>query len=286
MKLLRRSNAISPCLNAARRVLPQPAFKTMDLELNGKVAVITGSSRGIGKYIAMRLAEEGCRVALCARGGDELEQARRKIEESGRSVLTLTSDLTETGEPERLIAETIGTFGRLDILINNVGGNRRKAFEETTDDDWDEIINLNFGSHVRCSRAAIPHMKAQGGGAIVFISSIFGREAGGPGLSIYNSTKSALISLAKIMALELAQHGIRVNSVAPGSIRFPGGSWDRRLREQPERMRKFIETNLPIGRFGTAEEVADVVAFLVSSRASLVTGACLNVDGGQSRSLI
>lgn len=258
----------------------------MDLDLSGKVAVVTGSSRGIGKFIAMRLAEEGCRVTLCARGGDELEQARREIEESGGSVLTVTSDLTRTGEPRRLIDETIDTFGQLDILVNNVGGNRRKAFEETTDADWEDIIELNFGSHVRCSRAAIPHMKAHGGGAIVFISSIFGREAGGPGLSIYNSTKSALISLAKIMALELAQDGIRVNSVAPGSIRFPGGSWDRRVREQPERMKEFIETNLPIGRFGTAEEVADVVAFLVSSRASLITGACLNVDGGQSRSLI
>jgi 3-oxoacyl-[acyl-carrier protein] reductase len=141
-------------------------------------------------------------------------------------------------------------------------------------------------SHVRASRAAVPAMKEAGGGVILFVTSIFGREAGGKGLALYNTTKSALISVAKIMALELAADGIRVNSIAPGSIRHPGGSWDRRCLEDPEGMAKFVETNLPIGRFGTAEEVADVVAFLASDRASLVTGACLNVDGGQSRSLI
>lgn len=258
----------------------------MDLELSEKVALVTGSSRGIGKYIAKRLLEEGCRVTICARGEDELERTRDEFEAAGGSVLAVETDLTSSGEPQRLVDATIERFGQLDFLINNVGGNRRKPFVETTDEDWDDILELNFASHVRCSRAAIPHMKASGAGAIVFISSIFGREAGGPGLSIYNTTKSALISLAKIMALELAEDGIRVNSVAPGSIRFPGGSWDRRVKEQPEKMKAFIESNLPIGRFGTAEEVADVVAFLVSPRASLITGACLNVDGGQSHSLI
>jgi 3-oxoacyl-[acyl-carrier protein] reductase len=146
-------------------------------------------------------------------------------------------------------------------------------------------MDLNFGSHVRFSRAAIPELKKQGG-AILFVSSIFGRETGGPGLSIYNTTKSALISLAKIMAQELGPDGIRVNSIAPGSIRFPGGSWDRRWKKDPEGMAKFAEENFALRRFGTAEEIGDVAAFLVSERASLVTGACINVDGGQSRSLI
>jgi 3-oxoacyl-[acyl-carrier protein] reductase len=257
----------------------------MNLELDDKVAVVTGSSRGIGKYIATRLAAEGCSVAICARGGDDLEETAAELEGAGAAVLALEVDLTEVEAPRRVIDETVRRFGRLDVLVSNVGGNRRKHFVETTDADWEDILALNLTSHVRCSRAAIPAMQDDGG-AIVFISSIFGREAGGPGLSIYNATKSALISMAKIMALELASENIRVNSVAPGSIRFPGGSWDERVRSQPEKMKAFVEANLPMGRFGTAEEIADVVAFLVSARASLISGACLNVDGGQSHSLI
>lgn len=258
----------------------------MDLELENKVAVITGSSRGIGKYIAARLAQEGCSVTICARSPGDLEQAAAEIEAEGAAVLPLEADLTDTHAPQYVIDETVKRFGRLDILVNNVGGNRRKPFVETTDEDWDDLLDLNVKSHIRCSRTAVPPIREEGEGAIVFISSIFGREAGGPGLSIYNTTKSALISVAKIMALELAAENIRVNSVAPGSIRFPGGSWDARVQQQPEKMKQFIDENLPIGRFGTAEEVADVVAFLVSPRASLITGACLNVDGGQSHSLI
>ncbi|MEX0820711.1 MAG: SDR family NAD(P)-dependent oxidoreductase [Rhodothermales bacterium] len=258
----------------------------MDLGLKNKVAVVTGSSRGIGKYIAARLAEEGCSVTVCARSTDDLEETAAELRDGGADVLALETDLTRAEAPQELIDATVDRFGRLDILVNNVGGNRRKPFVETTDEDWADILDLNFNSHIRCSRAAIPFMREAGSGAIVFISSIFGREAGGPGLSIYNTTKSALISVSKIMALELAPENIRVNSVAPGSIRFPGGSWDRRVREQPDEMKAFVEQHLPIGRFGKAEEVADVVAFLVSQRASLVTGACLNVDGGQSHSLI
>lgn len=258
----------------------------MDLDLKGKVAVITGSSRGIGFSIAERLAEEGSAVVISARGADDLRESAIKIASKGLDVHSIQVDLMDPSAPGHLIEETVRKYGRLDILINNVGGNRRKPFEATSDDDWRDLLELNFQSHVRCSRAVIPHMKKQSGGAILFISSIYGREAGGPELSIYNATKSALISLAKIMSLELAGDNIRVNSVAPGSVRFPGGSWDRRVLADPEGMAKFVKENLPLGRFGTADEIADVVAFLVSSRASLITGACLNVDGGQSRSLI
>lgn len=258
----------------------------MNLELEGKVAVVTGSSRGIGRGIAAKLAEEGCSIVLCARGREALMETAGELEASGTAVLPVQVDLSQADAPERLIAEAVERFGTLNILVNNVGGNRRKPFSETSDADWYDILELNVISHIRCSRAAIPHLRKEGGGSILFISSIFGREAGGPGLSIYNTTKSALISVAKIMALELAPDGIRVNSIAPGSIRFPGGSWDRRVKEDPEGMRAFVAENLPIGRFGTAEEIADVAAFLVSARASLVTGTCLNVDGGQSHSLI
>ncbi len=259
----------------------------MNLGLKGKVAVVTGASRGLGRAIAMGLAAEGCRLVVCARGQEALEAVKEEISElHGVPVLAKQTDLTVAGEPEALIKAAADHFGGVQLLVNNAGGNRRGKFADLSDQDWDDILTLNLKMHLRASRAAIPYMNTAGGGAILFIGSIFGREAGGPGLSIYNTTKSALISAAKIMALELAPDNIRVNTLAPGSIRFPGGSWDRRVKSDPEGMKAFIADNLPIGRFGTAEEIADVAAFLLSERASLITGACLNVDGGQSRSLI
>jgi 3-oxoacyl-[acyl-carrier protein] reductase len=258
----------------------------MDLKIDQKVAMISGASRGIGKYIARALADEGCRLGICARSTDELEATAEELRETGASVLALPLDVAEDGAPERFVEATVERFGTVDILVNNVGGNRRKPFEETTAEDWTELYRLNVFQAFDLSRAVIPLMKEKGEGSIVFISSIFGREGGGPGLSIYNTTKSSLISAAKIMAMELASHGVRVNSVAPGSIRHPGGSWDRRVQEQPEKMKAFVEENLPLGRFGQAEEVADVVAFLSSPRASLITGACVPVDGCQGSSLI
>ncbi|MCY4672513.1 MAG: SDR family NAD(P)-dependent oxidoreductase [Bacteroidetes bacterium] len=259
----------------------------MILGLKGKVAVVTGASRGLGRAIAMGLAAEGCRLVVCARGKEALETVREEITRRyGVPVLAKRADLTVPGEPEALIKTAVDHFGAVQLLVNNAGGNRRGKFADLSDQDWDDILTLNLKMHLQASRAAIPHMNTAGGGAILFIGSIFGREAGGPGLSIYNATKSALISAAKIMALELAPDNIRVNTLAPGSIRFPGGSWDKRVKSDPEGMKVFIADNLPIGRFGTAEEIADVAVFLLSDRASLITGACLNVDGGQSRSLI
>jgi 3-oxoacyl-[acyl-carrier protein] reductase len=258
----------------------------MDLNLQGKTAIVTGGSRGIGSYIARALAAEGCRLTICARGEERLRQTATELEADGTEVLALPLDVTEPEAARRLIAATVERFGGVDVLVNNVGGNRRGAFADLSDDDWESVLEINFKVHQRMSREAIPAMREAGGGVILFVASIFGREAGGKGLAIYNATKSALISMAKIMALELAGEGIRVVSLAPGSIRFPGGSWDKRCLEDPEGMAEFIGRNLPIGRFGTAEEIADVAAFLVSERASLITGACINADGGQSRSLI
>ncbi len=259
----------------------------MDLGLKGKTAVVTGASRGLGKAIAMQLAAEGCRLAICARGEDALFETRKEIRKlHDVPVLAKVLDLTVPESADALINAVIHEYGTVQVLANNAGGNRRGKFADLSDQDWEDILNLNLKMHLRVSRAAIPHMRASGGGAILFVGSIFGREAGGPGLSIYNTTKSALMSAAKIMALELAPDGIRVNTLAPGSIRFPGGSWDKRVKSDPEGMKAFIAANLPIGRFGTAQEIGDTAAFLLSDRASLITGACLNVDGGQSRSLI
>jgi len=205
----------------------------MDFGLKGKVAVITGASRGIGQGIAEGLAAEGCRLVICARGRDELEKTADQLKKDGAEVLALPLDITKKQDTRRLKENTLKTFGKIDILINNVGSNKRGLFEETSDEDWRQILDINLLSHGEISRLFIPVMKEQGSGVIVFISSIFGRESGGKTLSIYNATKSASISLAKVMAAELAPHGIRVNSVAPGSIRFPGGSWDKRCIADP-----------------------------------------------------
>jgi 3-oxoacyl-[acyl-carrier protein] reductase len=258
----------------------------MNLGLDGKVAIITGASRGIGRAVAQGLAAEGCALVLCARQAEPLTQAADELRATGADVLALPLDVTAPEAGMRLAEAALHRFGRIDVFVGNAGGNRRKPFDETIDADWDELLAINLHAHVRTSRAVIPAMKAAGQGAILFITSIFGREAGGPGLVLYNSTKSALISAAKIMALELAPFGIRVNTVAPGSIRFPGSSWDKRCLEDPDGMAVFIRQNLPFGRFGTVAEVADVVTFLVSARAGWVSGACVNVDGVQSRSLI
>ena len=258
----------------------------MDLGLAGKVAVVTGGSRGLGFFSARALAAEGARLAICARGEDGLAAAAEMLRAEGADVLTVACDIGEAEGAESLIKAVRGRYGGVDVLVNNVGGNRRGRFEETTDQDWLDIIELNVLSGFRTARAAIPMMRARGGGSIVFVSSVFGREKGGPGLSIYNTTKSALISAAGIMALELAGDRIRVNCVAPGSIRFEGGSWDKRVKADPDGMRAFVKANLPLGRFGRGEEVGDVVAFLSSRRAGLITGACVAVDGAQGRSLI
>ncbi|MCD4747862.1 MAG: glucose 1-dehydrogenase [Thermoanaerobaculales bacterium] len=258
----------------------------MDLGLTDKVALVTGGSRGLGWAMAASLAAEGARVAICARNQDRLAQAAEKISAAGGEVFPVGADVTDVADRNRLLTAVKERFGPVDVLVNNVGGNRRGMICETTDEDWHSIIDLNLMSHVQLARDVIPSMRERRRGVILFVASIFGREFGGPGMSIYHTTKSALIGLAKALALELAPDGIRVNSIAPGSIRFPGGSWDRRCEEEPEKMAEFIAANIPMGRFGHAHEIGDVVAFLVSDRAAWITGACLNVDGGQSRSLI
>jgi 3-oxoacyl-[acyl-carrier protein] reductase len=258
----------------------------MNLGLKGKVAIVTGSSRGIGKGIAGNLVEEGCHVVICARNGEALDLAAKEISSDNHKVKALQLDVMKDQDIKKLVNQTIKEYGRIDILVNNVGGNRRNPFEKTKDEDWQFVLDINVMCHVKLCRLVIPYMKERKSGSIIFISSIFGRESGGAGLAIYNTTKSAVISLSKIMAVELASYGIRVNNVAPGSIRFPGGSWDRRCKEDPQGMAEFIKRDFPLGRFGTVEEVANVVTFLASEKASLVTGACINVDGGQSRSLI
>jgi 3-oxoacyl-[acyl-carrier protein] reductase len=253
----------------------------VDLGLAGKVALVTGSSRGIGRGIATRLVEEGADVLFCARGEKALDEAVSAAGGPGRA-RGVVADVTTPDGAVRVVDAAVETFGRLDIVVNNVGGSGARTIDELDVDDLTGVLSRNLFPALAVSRAALPALRAGGGGAIALIASIWGREGGG-GPS-YNVAKAAEISLAKAMASDLAKDGIRVFSVAPGSTLFPGGSWERRVRDDPEGMAAFVERELPWGRFGTVDEVADVVAFLVSPRASWVVGTCVVVDGGQSRS--
>lgn len=259
----------------------------MDLELNGKCALVTGGSRGLGLAGARALAAEGCSVCICARGEGRLREAERElagVARHGASIHAIVADLTTVAGVEAAVHGTAAALGGLDILVNNVGLGRGAGLLDTPDAEWQEAFDFTLFPAIRASRLAVPYLRQRGGGVIIMIASIYGRESGGR--LVYNAVKAAEISLAKSLARELAPDRIRVNSVAPGSILIPGGTWDLRQKADPEGIAEFVRRDLPWGRFGRAEEVGDVVAFLASARASWITGASVTVDGCQSRSLI
>jgi len=255
----------------------------VNLELTGKVAVVTGSSRGLGLASARALAAEGCRVTVCARGAEALEHAAASLH-AGRNddVLAVQADVASEAGAAEVVARTVERFGRIDILVNNVGKAGGGDIVSTSDAEWQSALDQTLFPAIRVSRLAVPHMRRAGGGVILMIASIWGRESGGR--MTYNAVKAAEISLAKAMSQQLAKDRIRVNSIAPGSILFEGGSWWTRQQADPAGIAEFVAREIPFGRFGRPEEVGDVVAFLASARASWITGACLPVDGGQGRS--
>ena len=256
----------------------------MDLGLEDKVAIVTGSSRGLGLATARALAAEGSLVCLCARTESALHRARREVAmraAGDERVIAIAADVSTPDGVQAVIDGALAAFGGIDILVNNVGLARGATLVDTSDAEWQEALDQTLFPAIRASRLAVPHMKQRGGGAIVIIASVFGREAGGR--MTYNAVKAAEISLGKSLAQQLAPSNIRVNSVSPGSILFEGGSWWKRQQENPAAIAEFVRRELPFGRFGTPEEVADVVAFLCSPRAGWISGTSVVVDGCQSR---
>ena len=258
----------------------------MDLDIKGKVALITGGSRGLGRYAALSLAAEGVNVAVCGRTRETLDRTVADLQAAGVSAAGIAADVSDVASMEELHEQAVSALGPIDILVNNVGGSRsREDIVGTSLDDYVGTFDMNlFGGYV-LMRLVLPHMREQKWGRIINIASIWGREYGG-NIS-YMASKAALIAETKHAAVSLAKDGVLVNSIAPGSISHPDGSWERFQNENPpEVVQDFIDQNLPLGKFGWPEPVGDLVAFLSSDRAGLITGSCIVVDGGQGITMI
>jgi 3-oxoacyl-[acyl-carrier protein] reductase len=249
----------------------------VDLGIAGKVALVTASTRGIGLGIAQALASEGARVAIAARTEADVKRTAESLGGLGIAV-----DLMSEDGPRLAVEETIDGLGPIDILVNNLGLRAGSSWSDTGPHEFETAFAGNVAVSVRMTRLVLPGMLERGWGRVVAITSVWGRETGGA--PAYNAAKAAENSFVKSLAREVAAKGVTVNAVAPGSILWPGGGWYRRLEADPEGIADFDRQDMPLGRFGMVEEVASVVAFVCSKQASLVNGAVIAVDGGQSRS--
>lgn len=259
----------------------------MKLNLEGKYALVTGGSHGIGRSIALALAEEGCHVAICARDKERVAEVVKEIKQRGVKGIGIIADVMVADDIKRVVDTVINSWGTVHILINNVGGGGRwgkENIEETDEQVWLDVYNKNVLAAIRFTMKTIGYMRKQKWGRVVTISSIYGREGGGR--PWFNIAKSAEISLMKCLSMNavLVRDGITFNSIAPGGIMIPDTGWVKEQKENPEKFRETINKQYPLGRLGTPEEVANVVAFLSSERASLINGACIVVDGGESKS--
>jgi 3-oxoacyl-[acyl-carrier protein] reductase len=254
----------------------------MELGLSGKVVFVTGATRGLGRAIAERLADEGCAVGLCARDAGAVGDAIQRLQLHGVRAHGVVADVTDEAALTSAVDEVADVLGGLELVVANAGGAAGgPRLEETTAEDWNRTLHLNVTHPAVLLSAALPHLRARGGGAAVLIASISGMRP--QPRSQYAAAKAAEIHLAHTLARELGPDRVRVNAISPGSILFAGGSWAARRDADPEAFAAWVAREFPLGRLGSAEEVADVAAFLLSQRASWMSGANVVVDGAQNQ---
>jgi 3-oxoacyl-[acyl-carrier protein] reductase len=257
----------------------------MDLGLTGKRALVTGGTHGIGLSIARRLGAEGCHVAVCSRTADRVNSTLSELRSASINSLGFIADVTSCEDIQRVMDRMDETWGGTDILVNNAGGGGRWGLEDivaTEENVWREVYDKNAVATIRFITRAIPGMRQRGWGRVIAITSIYGVSAGGR--PWFNMAKTAQTALMKNLARnrDFVRAGITFNSVAPGSIFIPDTGWEAEAKEDPAAFQRKVDQGFPLGRLGTPEEVADVVAFLCSTKASLVNGAAVLVDGGES----
>jgi len=258
----------------------------MDLHLNDKVVLVAGSSRGIGLATARAFLAEGCRTAVTGRDGSALALATASLgSEFGQErLVALQGDLCDPDVIKSSLASVNHRWGQLDCLVANVGSGRGQIGWDLQESDWTLLFEENLACTYRLVQEVLPSMTGSRQGSIVLVASIVGLEST-PAPLPYSAAKAALISYGKNLARQVGSFNVRVNSVAPGNILFPGGSWERHLVERPEEVMRQVETEVPLRRFGLPEEIADLIVFLSSGRAAFITGSCVVADGGQTRSM-
>lgn len=257
----------------------------MDLNLKSKIIFIAGASRGIGLGIAESLLAEGAKVALTARGAETLEKTYAALAEKygAANLWRMAGDMTQTADIERALEACEKEFGPIDGAVANVGISPSPLGVDVTDDQWDQGLDQNLNAAFRLARGAIKRMETRKRGALVFISSIAGVDTMGSPL-IYGATKAGVNHMSKALSRFAGQTGVRVNTICPGNIIFPGGSWEANANgPRAEAWARWLKREVPLNRYGTPEEIGAATAFLLSDKASFINGATLVVDGGQTK---